>query len=84
LEETQNVAVNLEKCNLCGCEEVCQDDERVKEHNTKPEEDDLSDGVSQPAKINNLHMSIYIDIYLYIYIHTYIYIYVCIYMYISI
>ena len=76
LEETQNVAVNLEKCNLCGREEVCQDDERVKEHNTKPEEDDLSDGVSQPAKINNLHTSIYIDIYLYIYIRMYIYVYI--------
>jgi len=53
LEETQNVAVDSEKCNLCGCEEVCQDDERVKERNNKPEEDDFSDGVSQPAKINN-------------------------------
>jgi len=53
LEETQNVAVDSEKCNLCGCEEVCQDDERVKERNNKPEEDDFSDGVSQAAKINN-------------------------------
>ena len=53
LEETQDVAVDSEKCNLCGCEEVCQDDERVKERNNKPEEDDFSDGVSQPAKINN-------------------------------
>jgi len=25
-EETQDVAVDLEKCNLCGCEHVCQDD----------------------------------------------------------
>ena len=48
------MSVNLEKCSLCGCKEVCHDDERVKEHNNKPEEDNLSDCVSQPAKINNL------------------------------
>ena len=48
-EETQDVAVDLEKCNLCGCEQVCQDEVRV----NLPEEDDLSDGVSQPAKLMN-------------------------------
>jgi len=34
-------------------EQVCQDDEHVKEHNNKPEEDDFSNGVRQPAKMNN-------------------------------
>ena len=53
LDETQDVTVDLEKCNLCGCEQVWQDDERVKEHNNQPEEDDFSDGVNQPAKMYN-------------------------------